>query len=113
MRSQNATEEVNPLMSNEVLSLEQLESELKRLIRRYGAQRAYLFGSYARGEAHADSDVDVLVVGGPRFVPSDIFAIAEELYLAFGKRVDVYEVEELEKDTPFYRSVIDDRVLVA
>jgi predicted nucleotidyltransferase len=38
---------------------------LKRLCRRLvaaGAQRIYLFGSYARGEADADSDVDLVVL---------------------------------------------------
>jgi len=37
-------------------------------VRRTGlqARRAILFGSYARGDAHADSDIDVLIVA-PEF----------------------------------------------
>ena len=52
-------------MGDTVVSLAQLEDELKRLVGKYHAQAAYLFGSYARSEAHPDSDLDVLIVGGP------------------------------------------------
>ena len=49
-------------MSDAVISLTQLEDKLKQLVAKYHAQAAYLFGSYARGEAHPDSDLDVLIV---------------------------------------------------
>lgn len=41
--------------------LEKLKSALKRI---YGEQfkEAYLFGSYARGDYDADSDIDILIV---------------------------------------------------
>ena len=31
------------------------------LAQRYGAERVYLFGSYARGDAHDDSDIDLRI----------------------------------------------------
>lgn len=42
-----------------------------------------------------------------------MFAIAEELYLAFGRRVDVYEKNEIDAGTPFEREILQDRLLVA
>lgn len=39
-----------------------LERKLPRLLRSYGIAEAYLFGSWARGEADADSDVDLILV---------------------------------------------------
>jgi predicted nucleotidyltransferase len=46
------------------------QNEIKRLIRRYAAvlmqtmqvDAIYLFGSYAKGEAKPDSDIDVMVL---------------------------------------------------
>ncbi len=35
---------------------------LRPLLRRHGAEAAYLFGSWARGGADAHSDVDVIIV---------------------------------------------------
>ena len=51
-----------------------------------------MFGSYARQEANAASDIDLIVVGGIKFDPTDVFCIAEELHRALGKPVDVYEL---------------------
>ena len=35
---------------------------VRKIVRRFRPQRVILFGSYARGDADADSDVDLLVV---------------------------------------------------
>jgi predicted nucleotidyltransferase len=39
-----------------------LNRMVKRLVRRFDPERIILFGSYARGTAHAASDIDLLVV---------------------------------------------------
>ena len=96
-----------------VLDRKDLECMIAALISKYHAERALLFGSYARGEATADSDIDLVVYGGPAFRHTDIFALAEELYELSGKRVDIYEIQELTVGTPFYDSVMEEGVEVA
>jgi hypothetical protein len=65
-----------------------LRRERERLSSRYPIHRLALFGSWARGEARADSDVDVLVEVdssiGLRFVD-----LAADLERAVGRRVDL------------------------
>ena len=39
-----------------------LDEMVRRIVRRFDPDRIVLFGSHARGEAGADSDVDLLVV---------------------------------------------------
>ena len=96
-----------------VLSHEELVSVILPLLRKYGAQEALLFGSYARGEADEESDIDLLVIGGPSFEPTDVFCIADELNRATGKRVDVYELREVNEGSPFYRSIFHEGVKIA
>ena len=98
---------------NGVLSHEELVSVILPLLRKYGAQEALLFGSYARGEADEESDIDLLVIGGPSFEPTDVFCIADELNRATGKRVDVYELQEVNEGSPFYRSIFQEGVKIA
>jgi predicted nucleotidyltransferase len=58
------------------------------LSRRYPIQRLALFGSWARGDAREDSDVDILVEVDPsiglRFVD-----LGDQLEEALGRRVDL------------------------
>lgn len=42
--------------------MERLKAISERLKRDYNAEKVILFGSYARGEATADSDVDIFII---------------------------------------------------
>ena len=89
-------------------------SDIKKMIlpilKKYSAEQAVLFGSYARNEANKDSDIDVLVIGGDRFDTTDIFCIADELHRASSKNVDVYEESEIDPASAFYNNILKDMV---
>jgi predicted nucleotidyltransferase len=42
----------------------EVKSAIASVAREYGVEWAYLFGSYARGEAGPDSDVDICIQKG-------------------------------------------------
>ncbi len=96
----------------EVYSYEQLQDLILPLIRKYKASGALLFGSYARNEADESSDIDLVIIGGENFIPTDVFAIAEDLHVLSGKAVDVYEMRELNQNTPFYETVLREGVRI-
>ena len=59
-------------------------------LRRLGAKRIGIFGSYAKGTATADSDVDVyLEFEESKRTYDNLFEIGELLEQAFGRRVDL------------------------
>jgi len=56
---------------------------------RHGVTKVFVIGSFARGEARSDSDLDLLIDRGPHrtpFFPGGLVADLEEL---LGRRVDV------------------------
>ncbi len=96
-----------------MVSRAEIEETVRLLLRRYHAQSALLFGSYARGEATADSDIDILVIGGSDFKKTNIFAFAEELRQMTGKQVDAFELCEVTPGTPFYENLMREGVRIA
>ena len=97
----------------EVLTRSELETAIRALLKKYHAEYALLFGSYARGEATASSDIDLVVVGGVNFRARDIFSVGEELRQLTHKDVDAFELRELNVGTPFYETVMQEGVRIA
>ena len=100
-------------MSTQIYSREELIHTVLPLLKKYHAERAVLFGSYAREEATAQSDIDLVVIDGPEFDPTDVFCIADELYRLTGKDVDVYEVNEINTGITFYHTILSEGVQIA
>ena len=97
----------------EVLTRSELETAIRALLKKYHAEYALLFGSYARGEATVSSDIDLVVVGGVNFRARDIFSFGEELRQLTHKDVDAFELRELNVGTPFYETVMQEGVRIA
>lgn len=87
-------------MSDRVLTIEEIG-------------QAILFGSYARNEADGKSDIDLVIIGGENFEPTDVFGIADKLYRTLAKNVDVYELCEINADTDFYNTIFAEGVQIA
>ena len=92
-----------------VLSLSEIQARVRELAPKYGLQQVSLFGSYARGEATAASDVDVLVEKGE----ARGFALGgfqDDLARALGKDVDVVSAAGI--GSAFLQRIADDEVVL-
>ncbi len=49
---------------DKLYTLEEIREKVKPIAAAYGVERVYLFGSYARGEATAESDLDFRIDKG-------------------------------------------------
>lgn len=71
-------------------SAKEIAKEIKPVLEKYGVKSAGLFGSYARGDARADSDIDILVSLGPKPLSLwDFVAFKNELSEKLKKTVDL------------------------
>lgn len=100
-------------MSEHIYTLNEIFAAVLPLLKKYHAEKAILFGSYARQDADAASDIDLIIVGGEHFDPTDVLCIAEELHCTMGKPVDVYELGEINTGSAFYDTILAEGVQIA
>lgn len=74
---------------NDVLSLDDIAAKIGPIARRYGVPKVYLYGSYARGEADAESDIDLCIERGRIGDYFELGHFEMDLENILGKRVDV------------------------
>ena len=90
-------------------SIPELKAVVGNLARRYGAERVYLFGSYARGEARENRDIDLRIdkgdIRGLQFA-----GLLGDLQDALGKRVDLISTAGM--DERFRREIQREEVLL-
>lgn len=92
-----------------MLSLTEIRNTVVPLAQRYGLDKIYLFGSYARGDAKETSDIDFRIdrgkMRGLQF---------GELYLdmqeAFARPVDILTTKQL--DEKFLLHIKDEEILL-
>lgn len=76
-------------MTTQELQLPIELEELRKLLKKYGVVSASVFGSYARGEARPDSDLDLLVELAPERSLWDLGGLQYELEEVTKHGVDV------------------------
>lgn len=94
-------------MNEKVYTLDEIKAKVKPIADSYGVDRIYLFGSYARGEATADSDLDFRIDKGK--VRGFAFGgLINALLETFDKEVDVVTTSSL--DSEFLKSISQEEV---
>ena len=101
-------------MSDHVYSIDEIRDIITPIAKLHGVDKVFLFGSSARGDATASSDVD-LCVDAPAlrglFALGGLYADLED---ALSKRIDVVTTGSLKynKDEAFLENLRKDRVLL-
>ena len=96
-------EDINP----SILTIKQIRERVKPIMVKHNIKETYLFGSYSRGEANRNSDVDLYCDEGDVDTLWKLSAFYDELREALGKDVDIVTIgsdldeifkSEIEKD---------------
>ena len=78
-------------------TLYEIREIVSKLAAQYGAKRVYLFGSYARGEATKNSDVDLRVDKGNLRGMFALGALYSDLEDSLGKDLDLLTTGSLDQ----------------
>ena len=95
-------EDIDP----EILTIKEIKRRIKPVMEKHGIDEVYLFGSYARGEANRNSDVDIYCSSGDIRTLYHEVDFNEELEKALGKKVDVVTIGSQMHD--FFRQQLEE-----
>lgn len=97
-------------MTDKIYTLEEIKAIVTPIAQRYNMKEVNLFGSYARGEATAESDIDLMV---DFYQPIDLFTLAEIIQsfeTALQKKVDVLIYKNITPELMW--NIMEDEVLM-
>ena len=82
-----------------IYTIVQIKDRIEPIARRYGLSAVYLFGSYAKGFATENSDVDILVdkTGSSLAGMFAMGGLYNDLYEAIGKDISLITTSALEQ----------------
>ena len=79
-----------------IYAMNEIQAIIRPILQDYGVSRAYLFGSYARGEATGQSDIDLRIDAGKIKGMFALGSLYHDLTEALEKPVDLVTTESLE-----------------
>ena len=95
-----------------MLTIEEIKRLITPICRQYGVKKAYLFGSYARGEAKPSSDVDLRIESGKIRSLFQLSGFRLDLVEALGREVDLLSVLPDTKYKIFRENLLRDEILL-
>jgi predicted nucleotidyltransferase len=83
-------------MPDKPYTVSEIQSRILPVAMRYGVERVFLFGSYARGDAKPNSDIDLRIDNGAIQDYFELSGFHQELEKALSGTVDVLTTGALE-----------------
>lgn len=103
--------QINPIDEEHgIVDLEYISRKCSEIFDKYKINFCYLFGSYAKGKAKDDSDVDLLIsteIKGLKF-----YGLVEEIRNSLHKKVDVIEVAGLKDNVELLEEILKDGIKI-
>ena len=85
-------------INSSVLSIKEIKDRIKPIMAKHNISEIYLFGSYARGEANSQSDIDIYCESGDIQTLIEQGLFEDELENALNKKVDIVFIGSLMDD---------------
>ncbi len=93
-----------------ILTIQKIKDICKEVFLNYDVEYCYLFGSYAKGNAKEDSDIDLLIsssISGINF-----YGLIEELRDKLKKEIDLLNIEQLSNNLKLINEILKDGIRI-
>ncbi|MCH5211983.1 MAG: nucleotidyltransferase domain-containing protein [Oscillospiraceae bacterium] len=97
-------------MTDQIYTTQQIKDILQPVFMNYNVRKAVLFGSYAKGSAEANSDIDILVDSGLKGLR--FFGLLEDVSTSLDKNVDLIDITQIKNGSEVDNEIAGSGVLI-
>lgn len=97
-------------MSDKIYTVEEIKTVLHPVFSSHSVRKAVLFGSYVKGIANSDSDIDLLLDSGLRGL--SFVGLIEDIRTVLDKEVDVLDVAHIVPHSVISSEIMRDGVTI-
>jgi predicted nucleotidyltransferase len=95
-----------------VYTTNEIKKKLEPIFNAAPIQTAILFGSYAKGLQTSTSDIDIVIDSKGKLLNIKFYGVLEDITQCLGKRVDLIEMSEIQKDSPIYYALENEGIVL-
>ncbi|MDL2294817.1 nucleotidyltransferase domain-containing protein [Ruminococcaceae bacterium OttesenSCG-928-D13] len=95
-----------------VYRIDEIRARLHPIFDSAPVHRAILFGSYAKGRATEQSDVDIVIDSKGELLDYNFYGVLEDVTESLGKRVDMFEISEVQVGSPIHEEILTQGVIL-
>jgi hypothetical protein len=99
-------------MASNITSVEAIIEKTIPIFRIYPVDKAVLFGSYAKGEATNNSDIDLYIDTNGKLKGLDFIGLLEVLIDALGIDIDLIDKSHIEPDSLIMQEIEDGGMVI-
>ena len=97
---------------DKIYQIEEIKEKLHDIFLSTEVHRAILFGSYAKGEADSNSDVDIIIDSKGQLRGLKFYGILEDVVSALDKKIDLFEMSEIRPESPIMEEIKQEGVVI-
>ena len=95
-----------------IFSMEEIKDMVANAVSGRDIDRVILFGSYAKGEATEQSDIDLLVYGGKSLSAQSFFSFCGQLYMTSKLFKDIFDFNSLSEGSPWISQILREGLII-
>lgn len=99
-------------MSEKIYTIEELKVILYDVLKNFSVKKAILFGSYAKNNQTATSDIDIVIDSEGKLLNIYFYGLLEELVERLQKEVDLFEISEIQEGSSIYDNIQKEGVVI-
>jgi len=92
-------------MERTIYQISEIRLKLRPVFEAAPVYRAILFGSYAKGTATDQSDIDIVIDSKGELLNMAFYGVLEDITAQLNKRVDLFEMSELSRNAAICSAV--------